>query len=245
MVVLATSAPVFPSRNNYIKALLRACPDITTVVQNINGRRTGMVLGERSQILYGPGYIKDSLMGLNFRISASSFYQVNPVQAEVLYRAAIEYAALSGEETVLDAYCGTGTIGLCAASKAARVIGVELSPSAVKDAIANARDNGIKNARFFKDDASRFIRSMAERGEKADAVILDPPRSGSTEEFIKSAARLSPSRIVYVSCGPDTLARDLKSFAKKGYAAEKIQPLDMFPFTEHIETIVLLQKLNS
>ncbi len=240
MVVLVTSSPVFPSRNNYVKVLLRACPDITTVVQNVNGRKTGMVLGERSQVLYGPGYIKDSLMGLSFRISASSFYQVNPVQAEALYRIAIDLAALTGRETVLDAYCGTGTIGLSAASKAARVIGVELSSSTVKDAIANAKDNGIKNARFYKDDASRFIRSMAEKGERADVVILDPPRSGSTEEFIRSAAKLSPSRIVYVSCSPDTLARDLKSFVKNGYEVRIIRPIDMFPFTDHIETVCCL-----
>ncbi|MBR0140029.1 MAG: 23S rRNA (uracil(1939)-C(5))-methyltransferase RlmD [Firmicutes bacterium] len=242
MVVIVTSGPVFPSRNNYVKALLKACPDITTVVQNINGKRTGMVLGERSQTLYGPGFIRDSLMGLSFRISASSFYQVNPIQAEALYRETVEFAGFTGNETVLDAYCGTGTIGLCAAQKAGRVIGVELNPNAVKDAVSNAKYNGIKNARFYKDDASRFIRSMAEKGEKADVIILDPPRSGSTEEFIWSAAKLSPSRIVYVSCGPDTLARDLKSFVKKGYEVEKIRPIDMFPFTDHVETVVLLSK---
>ena len=245
MVVLVTGTPVFPSRNNFVKAMVKAHPGITTVIQNVNSKRTGMVLGDRSQTLYGPGFITDELCGLRFRISAGSFYQVNPVQTEILYRTAVEYAGLTGNETVIDAYCGTGTIGLCAAEGARRLIGVELSAGAVRDAVSNARHNGVGNAKFFKDDAGRFMAAMAERGEKCDVLFMDPPRSGSTEEFIRSAARLAPSRIVYISCGPETLARDLRSFVKKGYKVQKAQPVDMFPFTGHTEVIAKLSRKDT
>lgn len=242
MVVLVIGSPVFHSKNNFVKSLRKTYPEISTVVLNINDKKTSMVLGERENTIYGPGYIRDILCGCTFRISPKSFYQVNPVQTEILYQTAIEYAGLTGKETVIDAYCGIGTIGLVAARKAGKVIGVELNKDAVRDARINAKENAIKNARFYQGDAGDFMVSMADAGEKADVVFMDPPRAGSTQEFLSSAVKLQPSRIVYVSCNPETLARDLKYLVKNKYQVKKIQPVDMFPFTEHIETIVLLSK---
>lgn len=244
MVVLVTGSPVFPSKNNFVRALREKHPEITMVVQNINGQKTSMVLGERENVLYGKGYIEDVISGIRFRISSRSFYQVNPVQTEHLYKKAIELAKLTGKETVLDAYCGIGTIGLSAAHAAKKVIGVELNRDAVKDAVLNKKINGIKNAEFYCNDATKFMVQMAEQDARPDVVFLDPPRSGSTEEFIGALSKMGPSRVVYVSCGPDTLARDLKVFAKKGYRAAECWPFDMFPFTEHVETVCLLSKLS-
>ena len=240
LVVLVVTSPIFPSKNNFVKALRKEHPQITSVVLNINDKDTTMVLGERNITLYGPGFIKDKLGGCTFRISPNSFYQVNPVQTENLYSLALEYAGLTGKETVLDAYCGIGTIGLCAAKKAAKVIGVELNGDAVKDAVQNAKDNRITNARFYKGDAGDFITAMAEKGEKADVIFLDPPRSGSTEKFLDAADRLCPKRIVYVSCNPETQARDLKYLSGKGWKVKRIRPVDMFPFAGHVECVALL-----
>ena len=242
MVVLVTASPVFPSRNNFVKALRQKHPEITTVIQNINGRDTSMVLGDREQVLYGKGYIEDILCGCRFRISARSFYQVNPVQTEVLYAKAMEYAGLTGKETVIDAYCGIGTIGIVASRRAKQVTGVELNLDAVRDAVRNARANKADNIRFFQSDAGDFLQKMAANGEKADVVFMDPPRSGSTERFMAAAAAMGPGRIVYVSCGPDTLARDLKYLRKKGYRVEKGVGVDLFPWTGHVETVALLTK---
>lgn len=242
MVVLVTASAVFPSKNNFVKALRRKHPEITTIIQNINNRDTSMVLGDREQVLFGKGYIEDILCGCRFCISSKSFYQINPVQTEVLYQKAIEAAGLTGKERVIDAYCGIGTIGIIASKRAKEVIGVELNKDAIRDAIRNAKINHIKNARFFCNDAGKFMVNMAESGEHADVVFLDPPRSGSTQEFIDSVARLKPDKVVYVSCGPDTLARDLGYFRKKGYEARKAWGVDMFPGTEHVETVVLLSK---
>ena len=245
MVVLVTASPVFPSKNNFVKALRAAHPEITTVVQNINGRGTSMVLGEKEHVLYGPGFIVDELCGFRFRISSRSFYQINPVQTEKLYRLAIQAAGLTGKETVIDAYCGIGTIGIAVSPEAKEVIGVELNPDAVRDAVTNAKVNGVKNIRFYCNDAGKFMVQMASQGGKADVVFMDPPRSGSTEEFINAVATLKPARVVYVSCGPDTLARDLAVFKRKGYEAKEAWGVDMFPFTGHVETVVLLSKLNT
>ena len=244
MVVLVIGSPVFPSKNNFVKSLRKTYPEISTVVLNINDKKTSMVLGERENTIYGPGYIRDILCGCTFRISPKSFYQVNPVQTEILYQTAIEYAGLTGKETVIDAYCGIGTIGLVAARKAGKIIGVELNKDAVRDARINAKENAIKNARFYQGDAGDFMVSMADAGEKADVVFMDPPRAGSTQEFLSSAVKLQPSRIVYVSCNPETLARDLKYLVKNKYQVKKIQPVDMFPFTEHVECVVLMSKVK-
>ncbi len=242
MVVLVAANPVMPSKNNFVKELLRFHPEITTVVLNVNNRRTSMVLGERNITLYGKGYIEDVLCGLRFRISPNSFYQINPVQTEKLYAKAIEFAALTGKERVIDAYCGIGTIGMAAAAGAREVIGVELNKDAVADAKVNASINKMKNISFINDDAGKFMVKMAARKEKADVVIMDPPRSGSTKEFIDSIKVLGPKRVIYVSCNMETQARDLKFFAQKGYKVKKIQPVDMFPMTEHCECVALLEK---
>ena len=172
------------------------------------------------------------------------FYQINSVQTEVLYGTAVEYAGLTGKESVIDAYCGIGTIGLVAAPHAKSVIGVELNGDAVKDAILNAKENKFKNARFYKGDAGKFMEAMAYDKQRADVVFMDPPRSGSDKKFMDSLAKMGPKKVVYVSCNPETLARDLKHMTKLGYSVEKIQPVDMFPFTEHCEVIALLQRVN-
>lgn len=175
-----------------------------------------MVLGEKETVLYGKGYIEDTLCDSIFRISSKSFYQINVEQTERLYKKAIALAALTGKERVIDAYCGIGTIGMIASAHAKEVIGVELNKDAVKDAIYNAKRNQVKNIRFYQNDAGKFMVEMAQQGEKADVVLMDPPRAGSTEEFIDSVATLNPSRVVYISCNPETQARDLKYFKTKG-----------------------------
>ena len=243
MVVLVTASPVFPSKNNFVKALREKHPEITTIVQNINGRGTSMVLGDREQVLYGKGYITDQLCGCTFRISSKSFYQVNPVQTEKLYNLAIELAGLTGKETVLDAYCGIGTIGIIASRKAGQVIGVELNQDAVRDAVNNAKLNQISNIRFYCNDAGRFMVNMAERGDRADVVIMDPPRSGSTEEFMDSIKKMGADKLVYISCNPETLARDLRYMKKLGYRVDgNVVGVDMFAETYHVETVVLLSQ---
>lgn len=242
MVVLVTGSPIFPSKNNFVKALRKAHPEITTVVLNVNDRQTSMVLGDREKPIFGPGFIKDRLCGCMFRISPKSFYQVNPVQTEILYQTAIDYASLTGKEAVIDAYCGIGTIGLIAAKKAGKVIGVELNKDAVKDARINAKENKITNAAFYQGDAGRFMVEMAAKGEKADVVFMDPPRAGSDERFLSSIVKLSPKKVIYISCNPETLARDLKYLTKHHYKVEKIQPVDMFPFCDHCETVCSLSR---
>ena len=241
MVVLVTASPVFPSKNNFVKALREKHPEITTIVQNINGRGTSMVLGDKEHVLYGKGYIVDELCGCRFRISSKSFYQVNPVQTEILYDKALSLAGLTGQELVVDAYCGIGTIGIIASKTAGKVIGVELNQDAVRDAVNNAKMNGIENIRFYCNDAGRFLVNMAEQGEKADVVIMDPPRSGSTEEFMDAVGKLGAEKVVYVSCNPETLARDVRYMKKLGYRAEEAWLVDMFPGTVHVESVVMMR----
>lgn len=245
LVVLVTAHGMLPGKRNFVRALLQQHPDITTVVQNINAGQTSLVLGAHSEVLYGPGYIREQLGDFTFRISPRAFYQINPVQTEVLYRTALEYAGLTGTETVVDAYCGTGTIGIFASRDAARVIGVENNRDAVRDAISNAKANRADNVRFYTADASDFLQGMAKAGEHADVVILDPPRAGSDERFLSAVTTVAPERVVYVSCNPETLARDLGYLTRHGYRVERIQPVDMFPHTEHIETVCLLTREKS
>lgn len=240
MVVLVLSSPIMPSKNNFVKALLKLHPEITTIVVNVNDRDTSMILGDRQQVIYGKGYIEDRLCGMTFRISPKSFYQVNPVQTEKLYAKAMEYAGLTGKETVLDAYCGTGTIGMIASRNAARVLGVELNQDAIRDAVSNARRNQIDNIRFYQNDAGKFLLEMAEEKASLDVLLMDPPRSGSSEEFLNAVARIRPGRVVYVSCNPETLVRDMKILTKKGYRAEKCVAVDMFPFTDAVEAVVAM-----
>lgn len=245
MVVLVLASPIMPSKNNFVKALLKLHPEITTIVVNVNNRGTSMVLGDKEQVIYGKGYIEDVLCGKTFRISPKSFYQVNPVQTENLYNKALEFAALKGTETVLDAYCGTGTIGIIAADKAGKVIGVELNADAVKDAKENAKRNNVKNIQFYQNDAGKFLVEMAEQGAKVDVVLMDPPRSGSDEAFLSSVVKMQPAKVVYVSCNPETLARDLKYLTRKGYKVKRAVGCDMFPFTGSVETICLLERMGN
>lgn len=240
MVVLVIGSPIFPSKNNFVKALRKAHPEVSTVVLNINDRHTSMVLGEREIVIYGKGFIRDTLCGRTFRISPKSFYQVNPMQTEVLYKEAVRFAGLTGSERVIDAYCGIGTISLIAAGDAKEVIGIELNKDAVRDARTNARENKITNAQFRQGDAGQFMEAMAAAGEHADVVFMDPPRAGSDEKFLASLTKLRPEKVVYISCNAETLARDLGYLTKKGYGVKRIQPVDMFGFTEHTETAVLL-----
>ncbi len=244
MVVLVAADRKFPSKNKFIEKLLEKHPEITTVLLNINDRDTNLVLGEKEEILYGRGYITDTLCGLEFEISAKSFYQINPVQCEKLYNKAMEYASLDGDSKVIDAYCGIGTIGMVAAKTAGSVIGAELNKDAVRDAVSNAKRNGMKNIGFYCADAGEFMEAMADEGESADVVFTDPPRSGCSRKFINSLLRLNPGRIVYISCNPETLARDLGLITKGGYTVRRITPVDMFPFTNHVETVVLMSKVK-
>lgn len=242
MVVLVTGTQEFPKKRSFVNALLKAHPEITTVVQNVNNRFTSMVLGDKSTVLFGDGKITEELCGLRFRISPKAFYQINPMQTEILYSKALEFAAFKGDETIIDAYCGTGTIGLIASKSVKKVIGVEINPDAVRDAKENAKINGIKNAEFYTADAGEFMTALARQGEKIDAVIMDPARAGADVPFLSSLVSLSPKKIVYVSCNPETLARDLRYLVKNGYKVKKIQPVDMFPHTEHVETVVLMTR---
>ena len=242
MVVLVLGSPILPSKNNFVKALRKEHPEITTVIVNVNDKKTSMVLGEKEQVIYGPGYIEDKLCGLTFKISPKSFYQVNPVQTEKLYECALKYAGLTKKDKVLDAYCGTGTIGMIASKEAGQVIGVELNRDAVRDAVSGARKNGISNIKFYQADAGEFMVKLANEGQKVDVVLLDPPRSGSDEKFLSSLSKLAPERVVYVSCNPETLARDLKYLCGKGYRMVKGKAFDMFPMTGHVETVVLMSR---
>lgn len=240
LVVLVTPTPNFPGKHHFVKALCQAHPEIRTVIHNINGKKTSMILGNQQKTIMGPGYITDQLLGHTFRISASSFYQINPPQTEKLYAAALKMLHLTGKETLLDAYCGTGTIGILAAGQADSVIGVELNRQAVQDAVINAKINHTSNIRFICEDAGRFLQKAAAQKAVPQVVIMDPPRGGSDEAFLSALAYASPERVVYISCNPETQARDLAYLAKYGYQIKEIQPVDLFPQTEHVETVCLL-----
>ena len=245
MVVLVAANPIFKHQKNFVEKLRELHPEITTIIFNVNDKFTSLVLGQREKILYGKGYIEDVLCGKTFRISAKSFYQINPIQTEFLYSTAVSLAGLTGQETVLDAYCGTGTIGLIASDHAKQVLGVELNRDAVQDAIANARRNDVKNCWFTAADAGDYMVEMARRKEKLDVLFMDPPRAGSDEKFLNSVLKLSPARVVYISCNPETLARDLEILTKGGYRAICAQPVDMFPHTNHVECVVQLDYVGA
>ena len=241
LVTIVTARPELPGSRNFCSALRKAAPWVVGIVQNINPTQTSAVLGNREKTLFGRDFVADTLCGLQFAISSRSFYQVNPVQTEVLYRTALELAALTGKETVIDAYCGIGTIGLCAAARAGRVIGVERNPAAARDAAANARRNRIANAAFVCADATEWMMQQADKLHP-DVIFLDPPRAGSTPECIAAVAKMAPKRVVYVSCDPETLARDVVLFGRSGYRARRCIPVDLFPHTKHVEAIVSLQR---
>ncbi len=241
LAVLVTKNENIHDKNRLIEKFKRICPEVTTFIQSVNGKQTNVILGDKNVLLYGDGYIEDKLCGLKFKVSASSFYQVNPIMTEVLYSKAMEYASLKEDDVVLDAYSGIGTIGLVASKYVKKVYSVEIVPEAVSDALENMRINNITNFEERLDDATLFIERMAREDKHLDVLFMDPPRKGSTPKFLEAVKKLSPSRIVYISCGPSSLARDLKDLVSD-YEIKKVQPVDMFPRTTHVETVVLLSR---
>ncbi len=239
MIVLVTNVDNFPNRKLLVKELLKKFPSVKTIVQNINHRDTNVILGEKEFTLFGKGYIEDYILGVKFKISSKSFYQVNPTQTEVLYSKAIEMAKLDKNDLIIDTYCGIGTIGLIASKHVNRVLGVEIVKEAIVDAKNNANINDIKNATFVCDDAARFMVDLSIANETVDVIFLDPPRKGLDTSLIESVLKLKPRKVVYISCNPSTLARDL-AYLKELYNITEVQPVDMFPHTYHVETIVLL-----
>lgn len=240
MVVFVTASKEFPSRRNLVNALVQKFPQITTILQNVNTRDTSVVLENETQVLYGKGTITDILCGLKITFSPNSFYQINHDQCETLYNLAKEMLALKPTDTVLDTYCGVGTIGLFMARDCKEVTGVEINKNAVENARFNARQNGIRNIRFVDMDSTKFMQEAKRVHHTWNAIILDPPRAGTTKEFIASAAALHPDRILYISCDPQTQIRDLNLFRQCGYVSKKMECVDMFPNTAHLETICLL-----
>lgn len=244
MVVLVTADDKFPKGKDYATDLARAVPEIASVVQNVNTSRGNRVLGPRDKVLWGAPYIVDDLDGLKFRISASSFYQVNPEQTVVLYREAVAAAGLSGSETVLDAYCGVGTLALFMARAAREVYGIEVAAGAVSDARTNAELNGITNARFIAGRVEAVLPELVADGLSFDVAVLDPPRAGCDSAVLTALAESGVRRIVYVSCNPATMARDAGALAGLGFAVERVQPVDMFPHTFHVETVTLMSRVK-
>lgn len=241
MVVFVTSSPVFPSRKNLVNALRAKFPQIKTVLQNVNPRDTSVVLQDQTIVLYGDGTITDKLCGLDITYTASAFYQINHDQCEKLYTMAKTMLDLSDQDEVLDTYCGVGTIGMVLADSCRKVTGVEINKDAVENARFNARANHISNIRFVAMDSTRFMQEAARGHKSYDAIVLDPPRAGTSREFIESACSLQPKKILYISCDPSTQVRDLRQFARLGYTTKTMELVDMFPNTKHIESIVLLE----
>lgn len=238
MVVLVTAKDEFYGGKNLAREIVEADGRVKAVVQNINTKKTNVILGEKSRVLYGTGKIKKRLCDLDFLVSDQSFYQTNEKQTETLYNCALDLASITKEDRVLDAYCGTGTIGLCAAKRALSITGVDIEKSSIQDAKTNAKINGIENAEFIKMDCTEYLKDNCESGS-FNVVIMDPPRAGSTEGFMKALINIAPRTIIYISCNPVTLGRDLKTFLGN-YDIKKVIPVDMFPHSAHVETVVLL-----
>lgn len=234
-----------PHQEELVQALRRAEPDLAGVVLSVNQEKTNVILGKTHRCLWGRDYLEDTLCGLTFRLSVPSFYQVNREQAEVLYGRALAFAGLTGRETVLDLYCGIGTITLVMARQAGRAIGAEVIPAAVEDAKANAARNGVTNAEFLCADAAQAAQTLADRGLRPDVICVDPPRKGLAPAVIDAIVQMAPQRLVYVSCDPATLARDVKRMEEQGYVLQRAEAVDLFPRTAHVETVVLLSKLNT
>lgn len=242
MVTLVLTQRDLPGKNNFVKELRRRHPEISTIVINVNPRAGNTVMGTVEVNAFGRGFIEERLLGCSFKISSMAFFQTNPEQTEHLYATALEMAHLDGTQRVLDAYCGTGTIGILAAPQSAEVIGVEVNGQAVRDAKANARRNGADNVRFIAADATEWIQDTAADKEHFDVLFMDPPRSGATPEFLAGVVALSPQRVVYISCGPTTQRRDIEHLVAGGYRVTRIQPVDMFPHTQHVETVILMTR---
>ncbi|WP_057746330.1 23S rRNA (uracil(1939)-C(5))-methyltransferase RlmD [Liquorilactobacillus capillatus] len=243
MVVLVTRAKRLPMQDQIVAAIQAKCPDVRSLIQNVNQATTNVILGKQDKLLAGQNQIKDQLNGLTFNISPHSFYQVNPVQTEKLYQKVMAGAGLTGKETVIDAYCGIGTISLTLATKAAKVYGVEVVPEAVADAKLNAAANEIENTQFEIGTAEEWMQKWEEQGIKPDVIVVDPPRKGLAESLIESAVKMKPDKIIYVSCNPATLVRDLQLFLDQGFTVEQpIQPVDQFPQTVHVESVTVLKR---
>ncbi|MBE1556015.1 23S rRNA (uracil(1939)-C(5))-methyltransferase RlmD [Sporosarcina limicola] len=241
MVILVTRKKKFTQQDEAIKLIKRFAPDVTSIMQNVNTEKTNVIFGDETILLYGKPVIVDSIGNIDFEISARSFYQVNPVQTEVLYRQALDYAQLTGSETVIDAYCGIGTISLFIAQKAKEVYGVEIVPQAIEDAKRNAELNGITNTYFEAGAAEVVIPKWYKDGKRFDVLVVDPPRKGCDEELLKTILEYKPKRVVYVSCNPATLARDLRILEDGGYRTQEVQPVDMFPHSSHVECCAFLE----
>ncbi|MDR3592563.1 MAG: 23S rRNA (uracil(1939)-C(5))-methyltransferase RlmD [Negativicutes bacterium] len=245
MVILVTATAGLPQEERIVARLRQRIKGLVSIVHNVNLKRTNIILGERTRTLWGRDTITDRLGEFVFRISPHSFFQVNTAQARVLYDKAVEYAGLSGKETVIDAYCGTGTITLFLARSAARVYGIEVVAAAVEDARQNARANGVGNVEFVVGDAVQVMPQLYRQGIRPHAVVVDPPRAGCEPQVLETFVRMQPERIVYVSCNPASLARDLALLAESGYQPREIQPVDMFPHTHHVECVVRLQRKHT
>lgn len=243
MVVLVTNTPSLGHAEAIVKGIRDSVPEVKSVIQNINPRKTNVILGKKDKVLWGQPVIHDTLLGIDFAISPLSFYQVNPQQTEKLYQLAIDAAGLDGSQTVIDAYCGIGTISLAAAKHAKRVYGVEIVPEAIQDAKANAAANGIKNTKFVVGKAEDQMAKWQAQGLQPDVLIVDPPRKGLVASLIEAAGKMQPQKIVYVSCNPATLVRDIQRFAEQGYqVSQPIQPVDQFPQTPHVESVTVLER---
>ncbi len=240
MVVLITRTTELPHKNKIIEEIISRIPNVKSIVQNINSRKTNVIFGETTKVLWGEEVIYDFIGDIKFAISARSFYQVNPEQTKVLYEKALEYANLSGEENVIDAYCGIGTISLFLAQKAKKVFGVEIVPEAIEDAERNAKLNGITNVDFAVGEAEVVIPKWYNEGNVADVLVVDPPRKGCDEALLQTILTMKPKKVVYVSCNPGTLARDLRILEDGGYKTMEVQPVDMFPQTSHVECLILM-----
>ena len=245
MIVLVTAAQNFPNAKNFVRALLKEIPNVTSIQQNVQTYHNNVILGRDTKILYGKPTIHDAIGGLKFNISARSFFQVNTAQAEVLYRTALNFAELEGGEIVIDAYCGTGTFSLLFARQAHRVYGTEIVSSAIADAKRNARENNIRNVEFFVGDAVKVLPRLADSIHFPDVIVTDPPRAGCDRKVLETFAAMETDKIIYVSCNPATLARDLKILDELGYRTKKIQPVDMFPFTSHVEAVAQIFNVNA
>ncbi|MBC2161242.1 23S rRNA (uracil(1939)-C(5))-methyltransferase RlmD [Listeria booriae] len=244
MLVIVMTKLNFPNKAEIMAELQQSIPELTSLVQNVNTANTNVIFGEQTVVLAGREYIMDTIHGISFAISARSFYQVNPEQTEILYAEALKLAGLTGEETVIDAYCGIGSISLCLAKEAKHVYGVEIVPQAIEDARANAKLNKMDNVTFAVGKAEEVIPDWFKQGIKADVLVVDPPRKGCDDALLQTILKMKPKRVVYVSCNPATLARDMLVLTEGGYEAKMVQPVDMFPQTTHVECVTVLERKN-
>ena len=245
LVIVTNKEKEIPHKEELIDEVIKELPNMKSIIQNVNSKKTNVILGEKCITLWGKDTITDYIDKFKFNISPLSFFQVNPIQTEILYKKALEFADLKGEEIVFDAYCGTGTISLFLSQKAKKVYGVEIIKEAIDNAKDNAKENKIDNAEFFVGKSEEVIPDLINKGIKADVIVVDPPRKGCEKTLLEAIADIKPKRIVYVSCDPGTLARDLSILNGLGYGTKEVQPVDMFPQTAHVETIVLIERVDT